>query len=230
VFNVVVKVTMVAGTKLMYKESRTTTHIVAISISLISHILVQPYKYRTANAMVVYFCIVDLIAIHADNSVALQIIVIVMTLLALVGLGSLYFRSRLQMRKQSNGQRETYAGYNFSALERTLLFPLLMLIWPMQALGALCTCKSKRRVAHGTKVLPREQSGEEGSLPRVRTPRLHELREQMEMANRGKGGNQRDSTLEVKEDDNEEDENEKNEDNYSSSDDSSEDDRVGHYF
>jgi hypothetical protein len=233
VVNVVVKVTMVAGTKLMYKESRTTTHIVAISISLISHVVVQPYKYRTANAMVVYFCILDLIAIHADNSVALQIIVIVMTLLALVGLGSLYLRSRLRMRKQSNGPRETYAGHNFSALERTLLFPLLMLIWSMQALGALCTCKSKRRVAHGTKVLPREKSGEEDSLPRVRTPRLHELRGQMEMGNRGKGGNQRDSTLEVKDEDNEEDENEKNkdEDNYSSSeDDSSDDDRVGHYF
>jgi len=231
VFNVVIKVTMVAGTKLMYKESRTITHIVAISFSLLGHIVVQPYKYRTANAMVVYFCILDLIAIHADNDLVLQIIVIGMTLLALIGLGSLYFRSRLQMRKQSNGQR-TYAGYNFSALERTLLFPLLMLIWPMQALGALCTCKSKRRVAHGTKVLPREKSGEEGSLPRVRTPRLHELRGQMEMANRGKGGNQRDSTLEVKDEDNEDDENEKNrdEDNYSSSDDSSEDDRVGHYF
>ena len=228
----IIKMTMVAGTKLMYKESRTITHIYALSVSLSFHIIAQPYKDRTANAMVVYFCIVDLIAIHADNDLVLQIIVIVMTLLALVGLGSLYFRSRLQMRKQSNGQRETYAGYNFSALERTLLFPLLMLIWPMQALAALCTCKSKRRVAHGTKVLPREKSGEKDSLPRVRTPRLQKLREQMELANRGKGGNQRDSTLEVKDEDNEEDENEKNEDedNYSSSDDSSEDDRVGHYF
>ena len=179
IFNVVIKVTMVAGTELMYEDSRKITYIVAISVSLALHILVQPYKDNAGNIMVVAFCVIDLIAIHADQNLILQIVVFSMTLLALLIIWFLCIRSSLASAKERKrkGVKNTEEDFNF--LEKVVLCPLLALMWPMKQLMKLTSSSSNTtRILPVT--MPRRTVLREASTIEEKTKELDKLRIEIE--------------------------------------------------
>jgi hypothetical protein len=188
IFNAVIKVIMVAGTKLMYEDSRRPLQIVTLSISLGLHLLVRPYKDQAGNIMVVYFCIVDLIAMHANDSMPLQITVFVLTLIALIILWSLFIHASRNASKEAklkvdSGDSSSAMYGHLNGLERALLCPLLALMWPIKKLMALV--RSKRRPksssssssSSATKVQPARQKSEVETVGE-KTEKLKQLREQ----------------------------------------------------
>ena len=135
--------------------------------------------------MVVYFCIVDLIAIHANNSMPLQITVFVLTLLALIILWSLFIRASRSASKEARLKRdrgESSEMYNdLNGLERALLCPLLALMWPIKKLMALGrskrTPRSSNSSSSATKIQPRQKS--EIEMVSEKAKRLEHLSRQL---------------------------------------------------
>jgi hypothetical protein len=225
-FNAVIKGAMAVASVTMYETNRTITQVVTISVSLVLHILVRPYKSATENVVVVLFCIVELLGINASTSAFWQILFIVASFLMLIVVSVMAFKATRASIKEKKMNGLLNDENQYTPLEKKLLLPVFLCVWPLKKMAVLLCRLNKdveeegeRKAPHGTKVLPREKSDEEDSLPRVCTPRLHELRQQMELVNQGRGVNWYDS-------------NEKNQNGESDSwsEDSSDDDRVGRYF
>ena len=126
----------------------------------------------------VAFCIIDLIAIHADQSLILQIVVFSMTLLALIIIWSLYIRSSIASYKEKKKQGVKNSEENFNFLERALLCPLLALMWPLKQLMKLTSSSSTNTrimpVTVPRQTVPRQKSIEE------KTKELEKLRIEIE--------------------------------------------------
>jgi len=228
IFNAVIKGVMAVGSVTMFGDTLVQAQFLTILLSLILHLIVRPYKNTTENVVVVLFCIVELLGINASTSAFWQILFIVASFLMLIFVSVMAFRGSRALFKEKKMNGLLNDENQYTPLEKKLLLPVFLCVWPLKRMAVLLCRLNKdvgeegqRKAPHGTKILPREKSDEEDSLPRVCTPRLHELRQQMELVNQERGVNWYDS-------------NEKNQngesDSWSDDTGSSDDDRVGRYF
>ena len=179
IFNAVIKAAMAVASVTMYETNRTTTQVVTISVSLFLHILVRPYKNTTENVVVVLFCIVDLLGINASTSAFWQILFIVATFLMLIVVSVMAFKATRASIKEKKMNGLLNDENQYTPLEKKLLLPVFLCVWPLKRMAVLLCRLNKdvgeegqRKAPHGTKILPREKSDEEDSLPRACTPRL----------------------------------------------------------
>ena len=130
--NAAIKIIMTVGAVVMYDEKLKILHGATLFVSLLLHLKVQPYKDQDGNIVVLIFCIVDLIGVFSTQSVGFQMIYITATFLVLVVslfLGLKSMRDSIQ-RKRMTG----LLGHEnkLTPLEKKLLCPLLMFVWPIK--------------------------------------------------------------------------------------------------
>jgi hypothetical protein len=163
-FNAVIKGAMAVASVTMYETNRTITQVITISISLVLHILVRPYKSTTENVVVVLFCIVELLGINASTSAFWQILFIVASFLMLIFVSAMAFKvTRASIKeKKKNGLLNDENQY--TPLEKKLLLPVFLCVWPLKRMAVLL-CRLNKDVKqeevemtstkiNNTKVLP----------------------------------------------------------------------------
>jgi hypothetical protein len=185
IFNAVIKGAMAVASVTMYEDTLLTTQLVTISVSLILHIVVRPYRNTTENVVVacvvVLFCIVDLLGINSRTNSLLQIVFIGTSFLMVICVSVMAFKATRASIKEKKMNGLLNDERQYTPLEKRLLLPVLLCARSLKKVAALlCPLNKgvgeegqrKAPCAHGTKILPREKSDEEDSLPRVCTPRL----------------------------------------------------------
>ena len=151
VLNAVIKLIMVFSSVVLLDDNRRIVHSGTIIFSLILHGLVWPYK-NNGTIMVVIFCVVDLVGIFALDHFILQIVFIVLlTWAVLAALSVTVNNAQIALRK---GELVglTSRLRDFSFLERALLSPFLIVIWPLNKLLALVLSCLVRKSRSKTKV------------------------------------------------------------------------------
>ena len=125
---------MAMGSETMGDKNRMLVHLIAVSSSLILHVLVRPYKDKMGNIAVVLFCIVDLLGIVAGKNIVIQTIFIVTTLVTLILV--LFVAVKATIKTHHDKKLKAFntgkkAKAEFTRLESILLWPVfLLLLWP----------------------------------------------------------------------------------------------------
>ena len=167
IFNAVIKGVMAVASVTMYETNREIAQLVTISVSLVLHIIVRPYKNTTENVVVVLFCIVDLLGINARTSASLQILFIVASFLMIIFISVMAIRATRASIKEKRFNALLYDESQYTPLEKKLLLPVFFCLWPVEKVAVLL-CRlnkdvgkeGKRKARNGTKILPCEKSDE----------------------------------------------------------------------
>ena len=152
IFNAFVKISMAAGSEMMYgppmSSNRTIVHACTIASSLLLHGLVRPYKDEAGNIVVMLFCAVDLLGIFSTGSVGIQIIYIVATLQVLLVVLTLAIRElKATLDDQMSNRHKSKNENEFTEYEKKLLCPFLIIVGCIKA-PILCLCRVKDVIKH----------------------------------------------------------------------------------
>jgi hypothetical protein len=152
IFNAFVKVSMAAGSGMMYgppmSNNRTILHAFIIALSLLLHGLVRPYKDKAGNIVVMLFCAVDLLGIFSTESAGMQIIYVVATFLVLLVVLTLAIRElKASLNVQMSNQHRSKNENEFTEYEKKLLCPFLIIVGCIKA-PILCLCHVKDVIKH----------------------------------------------------------------------------------
>jgi len=140
IWGVISRTLIIAGSTIMYPETRFRTHMVVMVWSLFLHARFRPYTDQESNVCAILFCVCDILGTitafqtyENSPSAVLQIIFIVVTFMTMVIVGIATTRGiRTQAAVSRSGllgrsTSDMFASY--TPLEKKLLFPVLALVW-----------------------------------------------------------------------------------------------------
>ena len=137
------------GSVTMYEDARFYTHMVLASISFLLHVCLRPHNSKATNFTAIMFSICDLLGSFAgfSDTNAVQPVYIVVLLLTLLGVIIIAYQAahrRMAYIKKytadmNNNDNDMFAS--FSKLEKTFLFPILVLVFVSTKIGQQCLKK-----------------------------------------------------------------------------------------